>query len=138
MLSQLNHLKVMLSITILGITSSTIIQAQRTDTSQVRSMGHVQASYVCMVDNEYKDSTQLSVELDGKTYFGCCQPCIEYLQSDESIRFALDPLTKQKVNKADAFIAFKNDGSYKIQYFESEINYKKYYNLLKTGNQNKP
>jgi len=121
-------LRVVLSITMLGITLLDL-QAQQTDINQATIQNQTaiaKLNFVCMVDDEYKDSLLLAVDIDGKTYYGCCQPCVEYLEADEAIRYARDPLTNHLVNKADAFIAFEIAGTWKVLYFESEENYKKY------------
>jgi YHS domain-containing protein len=105
------------------------LQAQQAESDQANTQSQntiPKLNHVCMVDNEYKDSLLIAVEIDGKTYYGCCQPCVEYLEADETIRYARDPVTNGLVNKADAFIAFEKDGTWKVLYFESEKNYKIY------------
>jgi len=121
-------IRVVLSLTMLGIALMNPY-AQETETSQTRVQSQnivPMLNNVCMVDNEYKDSLMLAIDLDGKTYYGCCQPCTEYLEADEAIRFAHDPVTNNLVNKADAFIAFEKAGTCKVLYFESEENFKLY------------
>ena len=86
----------------------------------------LKAKDVCMVDNKLMDTLLLSTEIGGKTYYGCCEPCIEYLTSDESIRFAKDPLTNKQVDKSEAYIALNHGKKKDIMYFESEQSFKKY------------
>ena len=114
-------------IIILGFTISNILcDAQEAEQTFSLPQGKVNANYVCMVDNAYKDSLQTSIALDGKIYYGCCNPCIEYLQADKTIRYATDPLTGKEVDKANAFIVIKADGTANVMCFKSEENYNQY------------
>ena len=81
---------------------------------------------VCMVDDEYKGEQQLQTIIDGKTYYGCCIPCIETLNSDSSFRYGIDPISKIKIDKTDAFIVRKSVESDKVLYFEDKENYQTY------------
>jgi YHS domain-containing protein len=84
----------------------------------------VEASKVCMVNEQFMDKEQIAVEVDGKVYFGCCNMCKERLATDESKRFAVDPVTGRKVDKAKAVIGAAGDGS--VAYFESDATFEKY------------
>ena len=84
----------------------------------------VESSKVCMINEQFMDKEQIPVEVDGKTYFGCCNMCKERLANDESKRFAVDPVTGRKVDKAKAVIAAASDGS--VAYFESDATLEKY------------
>jgi YHS domain-containing protein len=84
----------------------------------------VQAKFVCMVNDKASDKEQIAVEVDGKTYYGCCQMCKQKLVEDSAIRGAVDPLTGKKVDKAKAFIVAAEDGA--VMYFENEDNFHKY------------
>lgn len=64
------------------------------------------------------------MDVDEKTYYGCCQGCKVRLQQDESIRQAVDPLTGEEVDKATAIAVARSNGS--VLYFESEENLKRY------------
>lgn len=80
--------------------------------------------YVCMVNDAYMGRLQFEVPFEGKTYYGCCDMCKERIPKDESVRYAIDPYSKNKVNKADAYIVLiGNNGE--VVYFENEENYKK-------------
>ncbi len=81
---------------------------------------------VCMVDDEFHGEQQLTTEVDGKVYYGCCDPCIDALNSDASFRFATDPVTGGKVSKVEAFIAIKPGEEKAVLYFESKENYQQY------------
>ncbi|MEZ4403221.1 MAG: hypothetical protein R3B06_24565 [Kofleriaceae bacterium] len=74
-------------------------------------------SQVCMVTNQYMGSAQIPVEVDGKTYFGCCEMCKGRLANEPATRQATDPVTGETVDKAKAVIAKQADG--KLLYFAS-------------------
>lgn len=84
----------------------------------------VKPNLVCMVNNTVFSSEQIPVEVDGKTYYGCCEMCKSRLANDETARHAVDPVTQKKVDKATAVIGAKADGS--VLYFESEKTLKQY------------
>ncbi|HLS29959.1 MAG TPA: hypothetical protein VK021_03810, partial [Flavobacteriaceae bacterium] len=65
------------------------------------------------------------VIVDGKTYYGCCKMCEDRLPVDETVRVAVDPISKNQVDKADALIAITGSKG-EVSYFENEANYKKY------------
>ena len=74
-------------------------------------------SHVCMVNDRYMGSEQIPVNVDGKTYYGCCAGCKDKLQTQNTARTALDPVTGKPVDKATAVIARTETG--KVMYFES-------------------
>lgn len=84
----------------------------------------VENSKVCMVTDMVFPRDQIPVKVSGKTYYGCCENCKERLGKDESVRFAIDPISKKKVDKAKAVIAAGADGS--VVYFENDANFKKF------------
>ena len=81
---------------------------------------------VCMVNNTYMGVDQIPVVVLDKTYYGCCPKCVRDLNTDESVRSAVDPYSHVSVDKARAFITVSPDKSGSILYFESEQNAKKY------------
>lgn len=83
---------------------------------------------VCMVNNTYMGVDQILVTVQNKTYYGCCDKCVRDIQTDEKVRFAIDPYSKVKVDKAIAFITMSPAKPGTILYFESEQNAKKYLN----------
>jgi YHS domain-containing protein len=85
-----------------------------------------------MMNNKYFAKEQIPVEANGKTYYGCCQGCAANLKSNDSIRHTADPLTGEDVDKADAYIVLKPDGSDAVLYFKSAENYLKYIEKNKT------
>ena len=86
----------------------------------------VDRSYVCFADDSYKGKRQIPVEVDGKTYYGCCPGCVERLRRYRSIRYATDPQTGAEVDKATAFVAFESPESKRVLYFESAESYRAY------------
>lgn len=84
----------------------------------------VESKLVCMVNNQYFGKDQIPVQVDGKTYYGCCEMCKERLAKDAAARTATDPLTGKPVDKATAVIAVQDDG--KVLYFADEKNFEQY------------
>lgn len=78
----------------------------------------VETKKVCMVNNQAFAKDQIPVQVDGKTYYGCCEMCKERLAKDAEARTGVDPVTGKKVDKATAIIVAKTDDS--VLYFESE------------------
>ncbi|MEW6272269.1 MAG: hypothetical protein AB1689_23550 [Thermodesulfobacteriota bacterium] len=86
----------------------------------------VEAKRVCMVNNSVFPKDQIPVQVDGKTYFGCCEMCKGRLASDASARVATDPISGKQVDKATAVIGETPDG--KVLYFESDATFTAYKN----------
>lgn len=87
----------------------------------------LKSSYVCYVNDRFMGSEQIPVAVDGKTYYGCCDGCVDKLKKNlANVRFAKDPLTGAKVDKATAFIVLKPHANGAVLYFKSKENYKKY------------
>lgn len=84
----------------------------------------VEAKKVCMVNNQAFAKDQIPVQVDGKTYYGCCEMCKERLSKDADARTGVDPVTGKKVDKATAVIVAQTDDS--VLYFESEETLAKY------------
>lgn len=79
---------------------------------------------VCMVTDMYFGKTQIPVQHDGKTYYGCCNNCKQTLSHDPQARLAIDPVSGKSVDKAKAVIAAAEDNS--VLYFENKKNFEKY------------
>lgn len=75
---------------------------------------------VCMINNQYMGRPQIRVEVEGRTYWGCCPACKDRLTSDPSARVSRDPLTGEVVDKAHAVIA--KDAKNVVLYFASAQN----------------
>jgi YHS domain-containing protein len=78
----------------------------------------IAADRVCMVNDQVFPTPQIPVEVDGRTYYGCCEGCKATLANDRRARVAVDPLTGQEVDKATASIGAFPDG--RVLYFASD------------------
>lgn len=92
---------------------------------QVKIGDIVPNDLVCMVNNDYMGRDQLEVLVNDKIYYGCCEMCQNLLPVDESVRVAVDPISKKQVDKADAVIAVTGERG-KVSYFENKENYEQY------------
>lgn len=82
------------------------------------SLEKVESKRVCMVNDTVFPRDQIPVEVDGKTYFGCCEMCKGRLAKDATLRKAKDPVSGAEVDKATAVIGAAPDG--RVLYFESD------------------
>ena len=71
-----------------------------------------------MLKNRTVGKPFIHVQVEGKTYYGCCEMCTGTLQKSRMDRFAIDPVTGKTVDKSKAIIGSLPDGE--ILYFESE------------------
>jgi len=102
------------------ISFSAFAQADNTNQQTSSSLTEVDSKYVCMVTNQLFVKEQIPVELEGKTYYGCCEMCKAKIKNNPQSREATDPVSGKKVDKAEAVIGASADGN--IYYFESEEN----------------
>ena len=82
---------------------------------------------VCSVSNEIKFEKLNPVKIDNKTYWVCCSRCRAKLISNSNIlRFATDPFSNKKLDKATAAIRQnpKNIGT--VLYFKTKDNAAKF------------
>lgn len=86
---------------------------------------------VCMEDDLYSSNERNPVLIVNKTYYACNQKAIKYLSSNESLRFAIDPVSKAKVDKATAIISLHPERNGKVIYFASKQTYNTYLMALK-------
>ena len=83
---------------------------------------------VCMVNDAFMGVEQIPVEAEGKTYYGCCQMCKSKIQENsDNVRYATDPFSGEKVNKAIAFITLRPGQDKGVYYFISEKNMRSYF-----------
>jgi len=82
------------------------------------ALERVPLDHVCMVNNKYFPTPQIPVAVGSRTYFGCCEMCKSRLGTDERVRMARDPVSMKMVDKAQAVVGMRRDGS--VLYFESE------------------
>ena len=80
----------------------------------------VEPDKVCMVNNQHFGTVQIPVDVDGKTYYGCCEGCKATLAEDAQARTAVDPVSGRSVDKALAVIGAYRDGQ--VEYFENAEN----------------
>ena len=97
-------------------------------TSQDYGIGSpVPNDLVCMVNDAYMGKPQIPVPVNGKTYYGCCQMCVERLNNERTARVGTDPFSGKSVDKTEAYIVLMNKEG-RVSYFESKqnfLNYKK-------------
>jgi hypothetical protein len=80
---------------------------------------------VCMLSNRYLgERPDIPIEVEGKTYRGCCANCAARLGMMEEARVAADPVTGHPVDKARAVLA--HDDENRLLYFESEATFAQY------------
>lgn len=84
----------------------------------------VPTHYVCMVNDQFFGKDQIPVEVEGRTYYGCCAGCEKTIRENAGIRVAIDPVSGRIVDKATATIGALPDGG--VYYFENEKNMKRY------------
>lgn len=87
-------------------------------------LSRVETKMVCMINEHAMGKEQIPIEIEGRTYYGCCDMCKKALAADASKRVAVDPVSGKQVDKATAVIAAQGDG--RVFYFESEKNLEKY------------
>lgn len=84
----------------------------------------VENKFVCMINNQRFNKAQIPVEVEGRTYYGCCEMCKGRLSNDPKSRVATDPVSGKEVDKAKAVIGATADGE--VFYFENVENLKRY------------
>lgn len=115
----LQRLRLTLSlIGILILASAGLAAAAGPTTPVTPTLKKVETKKVCMINNQVFEKDQIPVQVQGRTYYGCCEMCKERLAQDAEARTAVDPVTGKKVDKATAVIAAKTDGN--VLYFESD------------------
>ena len=91
----------------------------------------VEAKMVCMVNEQNMGKEQIPVEVEGRTYYGCCDMCKKTLAENADKRTAIDPVSGKQVDKAKAVIAAQQDG--RVFYFENDENLAKHNAAFKTN-----
>ncbi len=84
----------------------------------------VETKTVCMINEHAMGKEQIPIEIEGRTYYGCCEMCKKALAADAAKRVAVDPVSGKQVDKATAVIASQEDG--RVFYFENEANLAKH------------
>lgn len=93
-------------------------------TASEPALRRVETKHVCMINNQDLGRDQIPVQVDNKTYYGCCEGCKKALTEKPETRVAIDPQTGKTVDKATAVIAAKADGS--VLYFENEKSFEEF------------
>jgi len=108
--------------TIKTVKSEEIVQAPKPIQEKVTNYKHeiVSNEKVCMVNDRYMVVKQLPVVVDGITYYGCCENCVAKIQNNlGNVRYAKDPITGDKVDKASAIIV-QNKENGMVYYFKTK------------------
>ena len=108
----------------LGVALVLVLAALVAGSAFAAPLKRVETKKVCMINNQVFEKDQIPVQVEGRTYYGCCEMCKERLAKDKAAREATDPVTGKTVDKAKAVIGAQPDGS--VFYFESEETLKKY------------
>lgn len=99
-------------------------EAQKQAAPQADKAVRVEPNKVCMINDRSMAMEQIPVAIEGKTYYGCCPMCKERLEKDEASRYAVDPVSGKKVDKAKAVIGALPGAA--VLYFENAENLAKY------------
>jgi len=108
-------------------TATKTIDSKKTMT-EMKGFAKIESSKVCYVNNKFMGIEQIPVEFEGKLYYGCCEGCVAKIKTMPEVRYAIDPQTGNKVDKALAYIVLKPHGNNDVLYFESEKSYSNYIN----------
>jgi len=73
-----------------------------------------------MMNDKRFAEPQIPVEVEGRTYYGCCAMCKQRLSNDPGARTAIDPVSSAQVDKATAVIGAASNG--RVFYFENAAN----------------
>ncbi|MAD98286.1 MAG: hypothetical protein CMB99_13255 [Flavobacteriaceae bacterium] len=119
LLSCANEKKEKAETTTLTVTKAHTPQTNPVATSQI-TYEIVPNDKVCMVNDRFMGVEQIPIDVEGTTYYGCCQGCVDKLQKNiDNVRFGSNPINDVKVDKANAVIVQdKSKGS--VYYFASK------------------
>ncbi|MDQ6960381.1 MAG: hypothetical protein Q9M27_05065 [Mariprofundaceae bacterium] len=92
--------------------------------AQAEELKRAKTENVCMVNDQDMRKPQIPIQVKGKTYYGCCAMCVSGLTNDPEQRRAIDPVSGHAVDKADAIIGARVDGS--VLYFENTATFMAY------------
>lgn len=81
---------------------------------------------VCMVNDAFKPAEQIPVIVNGKTYYGCCQGCVDALKTNDLARTTTDLATGERIDKATSVAILKPGSKEQVLYFANEVNAIKY------------
>lgn len=86
---------------------------------------------VCSVGNQIEFANLKKLNINDKTYWVCCDQCKARLENNINLRLAIDPFSKNMINKSNAVIIQNPKAIRKVMYFESMDNFLKYRALKK-------
>lgn len=78
----------------------------------------VNTNEVNMASNRFEKKAQKAVNIGGRTYYASNDMAAASISRNQSARFAVDPISGKKIDKAEAVIFA--DASGRVIYFESE------------------
>ena len=85
--------RTVLFLLVLALAAAPAALAQEQSPTPSGPATQVETKKVCMVNDALFEKDQIPVEVEGKTYYGCCQMCKARLAQDAAIRSAVDPVT---------------------------------------------
>jgi hypothetical protein len=84
----------------------------------------IDSNKVCMATDAFMNGhEQIVVPNQEGNFYACSEPCISTLQLSEAERYAIDPVSNNRISKAKAFICLHPDRSGKVCYFETKENH---------------
>lgn len=84
------------------------------------------------VSGKKKYKAVFPVEINNKTFYGCCNSCISKLTYNTgNAQIAVDPNRSVKINKADAYIRISPENNHQAMFFESNNIYNQYLKSIK-------
>ena len=102
-----------------------------TNTPTIEPAEQIKPTDICMFYNVILDApSEFPVEVDGKTYYGCCDYSSSQLRTDSTTRFAIDPFSDEKVDKVGALIFPDPNIDNGVLYFKTKDNYLQYIKKL--------
>ena len=73
------------------LTLAVVLAGPLAATDAQPALRRVETKHVCMINNQDMGRDQLPVEVDKKTYYGCCEGCKKALNEKPETRLAIDP-----------------------------------------------
>ena len=117
-------MRIMRKIALLATLLLAVAAFAQEDVKPSGKLTRVETKTVCMINEHAMGKDQIAIEIEGRTYYGCCEMCKKALAADATKRSAVDPVSGKKVDKATAVIAAQEDG--RVFYFENEANLAKH------------
>ncbi len=111
--------------------NTTIKEDVETTKSTIEPAEQIKPTDICMFYNVILDApSEYPVEVDGKTYYGCCDYSSSQLREDSTTRFSIDPFSGEKVDKVGALIFPDPNRDNGVLYFKTKDNYLQYIKKL--------